>query len=476
MIVSRQRSRVDLASLVLFASIFTQAVGQPTPEVDVPVPPRLDAAGDLVDDILTRLIDAVRESPADPQRWRNLANAYYANAFNAESEAAYLRANELGMDDAGLWHLISCVRNERGDLEGALDASYESTARDPNHAPAYWKRAGWLLDHGQIDDARIASEQALGVEPDCEAALFTLARIHIQQREPDRAVAIIDPALLAGPNSPYAHQLLGMAFRLQGRLDDARAEMARGRGARPAWSDAWLSEVNQYSTGYVNALNRVVADLRRDDFENALVKIEDLLVQFPNDPLLLEYRAVSRWRLGQFREAIDSWLEAMRADPTSHRPHISYSTTVGENVTPGTPAYQAALEHAVIAVKLNPMNAQSREQVGFLLAIAGRVPEAIRALENARRLDPQSASILGKLGELYVRAERYEEAIGPLQTLTDIAPDSGPAFHLYAVAALNTDRLDEALKAVKRARTLMPEPKPDLDELERRIEEAKGQH
>jgi tetratricopeptide (TPR) repeat protein len=436
------------------------------------VPPRLADAGDMVEKILIDLIDAVRESPASPQAWRNLAGAYYANAFNAESETAFLRARSLGMDDARLWHLISCVRHERGDIEGAIDASIESTDRDAAHAPAYWKRAGWLLDQGRIDEAQDASERAIAIEPGCEAALFTLARIHIQRRDPDLAVAIIDPDLLAGPNAPYAHQLLATAYRLQGRMDEARAEMARGRGARPVWNDPWLAEVNQYSTGYVNALNRVVADMRRDDFTQGLAKIDDLLKHFPNDPLLLEYRAVARWRLGLHREAIESWVAAMEADPTSHRPHLSYARTIGETVTPDTPAYRAVLEQAIIAVRLNPMDAECREQVGYLLGIAGHFPEAIRAFENARRLDPQRVTVLGKLGELYNRTQRFEEAFECLAHLIDLTPDSGPAYHMYALAALRTNRIGVAHDAVLRARTLMPEGSPSLEELERQIDEA----
>ena len=66
--------------------------------------------------------------------------------------------------------------------------------------------------------------------------------------------------------------------------------------------------------------------------------------------------------------------------------------------------------------------AMTRNNLGGLLELDGRLAEAEREYRRALELDPRLGQALANLGELYARQARYEEALAPLRRAFEVAP------------------------------------------------------
>jgi Flp pilus assembly protein TadD len=67
--------------------------------------------------------------------------------------------------------------------------------------------------------------------------------------------------------------------------------------------------------------------------------------------------------------------------------------------------------------------ASTRNNLGGLLEIEGRLDEAEREYQQALRLKPDLRQALANLGELYVKQGRYKDALPPLRRVFQSSPD-----------------------------------------------------
>jgi spermidine synthase len=88
---------------------------------------------------------------------------------------------------------------------------------------------GTALDAGRLDEARAALEEARSYAPDDDAVLFLLARTRAKQGARGEAIGILEEALIARYDRPWAVGLLGQLVADAGHDDRAAALRARYR-------------------------------------------------------------------------------------------------------------------------------------------------------------------------------------------------------------------------------------------------------
>jgi GT2 family glycosyltransferase/tetratricopeptide (TPR) repeat protein len=94
--------------------------------------------------------------------------------------------------------------------------------------PVAWFNLGYLyLRMGQVEDARVATEQALSLKPDYSAALANLAICRFCQMPPEEALAVVGTIAEACPDYVSLEGLLNLAICLNGQAEDAIAGLGR---------------------------------------------------------------------------------------------------------------------------------------------------------------------------------------------------------------------------------------------------------
>lgn len=103
------------------------------------------------------------------------------------------------------------------------------------------------------------------------------------------------------------------------------------------------------------------------------------------------------------------------------------------------------------SIEINPSLSESRKDFGFsLLFPLGRLDEAVRELRKAVELDPLSAQVRVALDYVLISAGRYDEALDNCRRILLAHPNDNGAEQLLARALLQKGRLSEATAIFER--------------------------
>jgi adenylate cyclase len=116
-----------------------------------------------------------------------------------------------------------------------------------------------------------------------------------------------------------------------------------------------------------------------------------------------------------------------------------------------------ALASAERALELNPSDSRALARRGSALTWLGRLDEAIRTLEMARRLDPNAtAAMMTPLAVAYYAAGRYGDSLAECDRIAAIYPHVSDVHAIRAAALAQLGRDAEAREAAARVRQLNP--------------------
>jgi tetratricopeptide (TPR) repeat protein len=158
------------------------------------------------------------------------------------------------------------------------------------------------------------------------------------------------------------------------------------------------------------------------------------------------YHELPRVALDAARE---SSMRALAIDPT-----VSEAHAVAGDLQRMLDADWAAAEASYAeAIALNPSNGAALRSYGLMLAIEGRYPEALAAVERARELDPLclGTNTTGTWTR-YVSGD-YDGAILHSRHMLDMDPEFVSAHRVLAAALLQAGRGDEAVAQLETALT-----------------------
>lgn len=414
---------------------------------DPPVPGNLDDADRAFATVAQASIDAVRDQPRDHQRWLTLGMMYEANQFMALAEECYATSAELGGGARAMYHL-AVLRSRVGDVPGAIDAMQQTIAEDPSHGPAHWRLGFWLLDEHKLDEAEHAFREAMSHRsgPFDLAGEIGLARVYMMRGELDRAEAILQPtSQRPSPYAVYASHLLGTTLSRKGRMEEAKAALARGRAAEPVFPDPLHEQINAYRTDAEWLVMQAKGLVARGTFDQAIAMLEQAAHDRPNDSFVLNNLAIAYVGARRFDDA-NRVLESMLADsPGSYQGHFNL----------------ALAAHARASLAKDVQAAALRD-------------EAIAHLDESLRLNPTFGGALGMKADLMAQSGHAEEALALYYQGLATEPTSGLWWRGAALSAAACGRFDEAMNCAAQLEALQPGD-PHVAQLREQVQTMRDQ-
>jgi tetratricopeptide (TPR) repeat protein len=229
-------------------------------------------------------------------------------------------------------------------------------------------------------------------------AFLSQARIYLQRKQFDRALAALAEALRLNPQSGDALMVRATVHVEMGNFPEALADVERRLQMEPPEPVALLTRGN---------LRAQLGEL-----ESALVDFTEFLRQQPGVVIALRARALSLSRLRRFDEAIADLNEALRVDPASADAYLDRG-----KIHQDQGRYPAALADYQKALDLAPTQPRFYNQFAWMLAACPQ-PEyrdGARAVELARCgcevAHWQDANLLDTLASAYAECGRFDEAI-----------------------------------------------------------------
>ncbi|MEB3885542.1 tetratricopeptide repeat protein [Lyngbya sp. CCY1209] len=276
----------------------------------------------------------------DPTLWA--AQGFVFSVLNRDREAlnAYERAIALRPDYS--YALVNQCRlsNDLGQYQAAQKACEAALEGDGfwdewGSAPAWSQLGVALAAQGQLEEASIAANRAVGFQPDYAEAWNNRAVILWYRGDYLAALESVDRAIQLDPNSAKAWQNRG----------------------------------------------RVLASLER--FEEA-IKAYNLAVELdPENPDLWSSRSVALWQAGDYAEAVISAKEAVIVNPEFFQGWYNMGTAfiALEEYEDAVFAYQQA-------TRIEPENANAWAIRGYALERLGQLEAAREAIAEALKLNP----------------------------------------------------------------------------------------
>ncbi|HWV39921.1 MAG TPA: O-antigen ligase family protein [Vulgatibacter sp.] len=161
--------------------------------------------------------------------------------------AVATRALEKAPDDEGLLSALFRLRTGAKEYDEALALASRRRALHPDTEGAWADEAAAIARLNRVDEARALYEEGLQRLPGAPALVFGLARLDLQEKRPDEALATLRRlhlAIPAGTRATY-HALRAQAFRQQRSLIKARDELRLATRLAPdrEWQRIQLADV-----------------------------------------------------------------------------------------------------------------------------------------------------------------------------------------------------------------------------------------
>lgn len=411
-----RRSRWGAVLVAIYATCVGTGEVLARPEADVVPPARAGLAPielPKVDALEPSVIDHLRETRRTfDQRvakgsTRDIAEAYstlgrvfHAYEFLDAAETCYRNATRVRPDDAASLHLLGYLYQQRGRFDAAIDAYRAARRVAPMDFTVTMHLGEVFLASGRLRDARVEFESQQDRFP--AAAAAGLGEVALRDERYRDAVSYLEAALRRMPGANALEYPLAMAYRGLGRLDEARAHLAR-RGS-----------------GNVRVADAIVEDLQ------AIARGERALV--------LQGRRA--YDAGQFQQAAELFRKALAAAPSS----VPARVNLGQALLQSGDA-AAAIEQFQVALHAAPEDEQVSTALIRMLMSASRDGEAIEVFARTQAFATEDEDALLKLSLALAAHERYRDAASLLDRGQREYPDrQATATTLARLLAASPDR------------------------------------
>jgi eukaryotic-like serine/threonine-protein kinase len=348
-----------------------------------------------------------------------------------KAERHFLRARELSPADPFPFRFLAWVRLARGDARGAGDYAARAVEVAPNDHPLLYHAACMLSYGGRQDEALVAVERALLINPEHSQLLNVKGNILTRKGDFAGAAAVLEKAHARDPRQATVLDNLGYALFQLKRFKEAASTYGRAAELDPEDWDAFegralsLMELGRFDEAEKD-MGRVVAGRpTADSYSN---------------------RGAVRSRAGRYDDAMADFREALRLDPDNQE----YPYNVG--ILRSREGKDAeAVESLRRAEQLGRKRVDTYVALAQALNRLKRYPEGESAATRALDLDPGSTAALADRGQARAEQGKIDLALADYLKAVSLKPDHAGAHRDLGITYMKTRRPAEALPHLQRA-------------------------
>jgi tetratricopeptide (TPR) repeat protein len=252
--------------------------------------------------------------------------------------------------------------------------------------------------------------------------------------------------VLAGWESPSAHQLVGQELAAAGQHDEAISEL---RKALPEATPA------HYFLGseLVNAgkLDEGIAELQE------FVRLEPSLVPTKSARMLLVRAFAAKQQWPQAIEQLNALLAATPSDAVVHG--------LLADIFAGQKAFAEAIPHYRSFLQANPRDGNAWTGLGVALVSTGQPGEAASAFRQAANADPKNGRFRQNLARVLLESGDAAGAVREAQQAVALDPNDAAAHEVLGRALAAQGSVGEARRELERALQIDPSYAPARDAL-----------
>jgi serine/threonine-protein kinase len=354
----------------------------------------------------------------------------------------------------------------RQDFENAAAAFRHSIALDERFAlgyaglaDTYWFQYQVTRDAALTTQALEAGLNALKLDPNQPATRVAVATVYQGMGQYDAAIDQLKRALDTQPSNDDAHRTYGIVLNMQGKPEEALAELQQAATFRP---HRWINQ---------NELARLYYQQRR--LNDAISAYERALEILPNDPrtylslgaMYLEMGEAARslelfekanqlaptgraflnigtayYRMGRFADAAEAYTRAAKFDDAAKSPvlHGNIGDTYLRLNRPvdAKRAFATARTLALDGLRVNDRDSRNLSRIAAFEAKLGMASEAVAHATQAVAIAPRDPDVRYKLAVVYAVGGRTSEALRALREAIALGYKAAEANADYDLAGI----------------------------------------
>lgn len=332
----------------------------------------------------------------------------------------------------------------------AIPGFPQSPPSRPEQIESHLRQAQVYLQENKTDLAAAEFKAIVALDPKNADARGNLGVLLFFQGAYAEAIPQLRAALKLQPALWKIQALLGMAEKRTGDIDSALGDLekafpklkeqkiridtgmelieiysAAGEQEKAAATVSALRELDPANVEILYAAYRIYSDLVD---ESRL----SLIVVAPNSAHARQMMAHELARQGKSDEAIASYREALKLDPTLPGLHFELAEMLNSSSVPG--GRQEAEKEYQAALAANPFDEKSECKLGDLAALNGDQQAAAAHYERALKLQPNDAEANIGLAKMLMSLNQTAKALPLLELAVKLDPTSAVAhFRLSSV-------------------------------------------
>jgi tetratricopeptide (TPR) repeat protein len=284
---------------------------------------------------------------------------------------------------------------------------------------------------------------------------YELAVPHLQRRDFDQAIPLLEKAVAANPNLVKAQNDLGFAYN-EKRLFDK---------AIPCFK-----KVLQLDPRHANALNNLgFAYNAKGLHDEAIPCFKKVLEINPNHAITHDNLGTAYGNKGLLDEAIASHEKAVELEPQRSVFHSNLGFALNRKRL-----YDRGIVSLKRAIELDSKNGLAHHFLGFAYNAKGLYDDAIPCFKKVLELNANFAPALNNLGFAYNAKGLYDQGIPWLKKSVDVNPKDAVACENLGVALIETGDLQTARDVLKKALAQTPENAPQFQGRKKLLEQAEN--
>ncbi len=334
-------------------------------------------------------------------------------------------------------YLRGVIAFQEKDWRQAAEELQRVLAAVPGHLQSQLLLGIIRYSEGQLETADELLSNVVGAAPGNVQARKVLAATRIKQREPGRAVEVLEP--MAQDGDPQTLALLGSAYMLQGDLERGQEWLNRAVEDAPnvaalrtqlalsllagGETDKAIGELQTAVDLGQDILQAdvllVLAHLKNKEFEQALEASRSLEQRHPDSPIPYNLTGLALMAKGDLPAARERFEKALSVNPQFATAAINLARidVAGKDLDAAQRRYEQVL-------KTNP------KHLGALLGLAALAEQRrdtdalVAALERAQEANPSATQPGLLLARFYVTRSDYSKALTVASDLARRFPDN----------------------------------------------------
>jgi tetratricopeptide (TPR) repeat protein len=311
---------------------------------------------------------------------------------------------------------MAAMQVAAGDFKGASTAIDETLKINPRDNDALTLRAGLALERHDAPSAIADLRAVLREQPEAIVVRRTLARAHLENREPALAEDVLREAMQVAPHDLAVRVDLAQLLAQTGRAEQSVTLLEDAVRSAPADVPARETLVKAY--------------LASRDFAAALTATEDIKILRPNGASGFYLAGLAQQASGNADAAAREFARAMELQPTAMDALAAY---VRLQASRGK--IDDAMARARAAAQAQPGNAIARNLLGELLLVRKAWPDAVTEFTAAIAGAPSWAVpyrnlALAEMGRKNIEAgiASYTRGLEPTQYAPELVGDLGSLY------------------------------------------------